>query len=334
VKPTVSIVICSRDRSGDLFRTLQAMARLQVPFGWDVELLVVDNGSREDTPAVIGGAFLPRIELRHLREPRPGVCHARNTALAAAQGEIVLLTDDDLSPAPDWLIELASPLLSGRGDAAVGQIDLAPHLQRSWMTDLHKRWLATPDAPLRRGTELIGANMGFHRSMLELVPGFDPELGPGALGFGDDTLFSWQLQEAGARLLEVPGARNVHHPDPARLQRRQWLRAAVARGRTLAYLSHHWLHHTVTAPRAIAAYYLAKLMARRSLDRPMRDDAEGCPRWEISFLSRIAKYRQFATERRRTRNYTRRGLKKLDSHFPQRPASVAAIGGPNTAVNA
>ena len=44
---------------------------------------------------------------------------------------------------------------------------------------------------------LVGANMALSREVFAKVPGFDPELGPGALGFYDDTLLGWQLQEAG-----------------------------------------------------------------------------------------------------------------------------------------
>ena len=48
--------------------------------------------------------------------------------------------------------------------------------------------------------DLTGANMAFARRVLDKVPGFDRELGPGGLGFCDDTLFSLQLRTAGFRL--------------------------------------------------------------------------------------------------------------------------------------
>ncbi len=50
---------------------------------------------------------------------------------------------------------------------------------------------------------MVGANMVFHRRVLSKVPGFDTDLGagPGSLGFGEETLFSRQLTEAGFRII-------------------------------------------------------------------------------------------------------------------------------------
>jgi glycosyltransferase involved in cell wall biosynthesis len=48
----VSIVVCTRNRADALSKTLRAISRLVVPPGIAVELLVVDNGSTDDTQSV------------------------------------------------------------------------------------------------------------------------------------------------------------------------------------------------------------------------------------------------------------------------------------------
>ena len=63
---------------------------------------------------------------------------------------------------------------------------------------------------------LVG-NCAFRRHVLERVYGFDPELGPGALGLGEDTLFGLQLTEAGYKIEYAKNALVVHFPDKSRL---------------------------------------------------------------------------------------------------------------------
>lgn len=318
----VSIIICTRNRAENLRACLQDIGKLAVPERWTVELLVVDNGSTDHTHAVVKEVQLINMNLRYVSEPKAGVSRARNTGLAAAQGEIILFTDDDLSPDRDWLWKIGTPLLKGNCDAAVATVKLAEHLERPWLEPVHKAWLAVPGASGDAELELTGASMGFHRSVLKRVPAFDPELGGGAIGFGEDTLFSWQICEAGCRLRRVPDALAVHHPDPSRLLRSQWLAAAGQRGLSAAYLLHHWQHGELRSPLLCACYFAAKLRLRRILQPPVLMEAEGCAPWEMSYVLTIYKCRQFLKERRRPRNYSRRGLVRLETRLDNRSAAT------------
>jgi len=308
---SVSIIICTRDHAESLRATLEALGRVFVPERWTVEVLVVDNGSTDPTPAVVREARLSTMTVRYVLESRPGQSRARNAGLAVARGDIILFTDDDVRPAPDWLERLVTPLLEQSCDAVVGRIEAAESLHRTWMQPVHKVWVTIPVATGDTEPEMVGANMGFRRTVLERIPAFDPELGPGALGFGDDTLFSWQLEAAGFRLRRIADAGVVHHFEPARLLRAQWLADADKRGRTAAYLLHHWRHGRLKLPRLRYYYLSLKLRLRRWLQPPPQLGDEGCPPWEMSYLAAMALCRQYIVERQRPRNYTRRGLQKL-----------------------
>ncbi len=80
--------------------------------------------------------------------------------------------------------------------------------------------------------------------MLEKVPGFDRELGPGGEGLGqcEDALFSMQIIAAGYRVIARLGAAVEHHFDPSRLSHDCFLAAAERRARSEAYVRHHWEH--------------------------------------------------------------------------------------------
>jgi glycosyltransferase involved in cell wall biosynthesis len=308
--PGISIIVCTRNRAAALAQTLAVLGGIAVPAG-GAELIVVDNASTDDTPGVVGRAGLANMQVRYVHEPRPGVSHARNTGLTSARGDIILFTDDDVRPAEDWAEKLTAPLRDGRYDAVAGRIVLASHLARTWIRPEHALRLAVMDGLVEGQVEIFCANMGIRRAVLEKVPAFDPELGPGALGFGEDTLFSRQLALAGYRLGFVEQAVVVHHPDASRLQRSAWLDAGRKRGRTWAYLLHHWRHEVVRFPRLCWLRFAAKLLLRRIIQPPGAFHDEGCPLWEMSYVGWMAQCRQFLVERRRPRNYAKRGLVKL-----------------------
>lgn len=98
----LSAIICTRDRAGELTRTLDGLTRARVPAGLRWELVVVDNGSADGTSGVADG-FRDRLPVRVIREPRPGLSIARNRAVEEARGAALLWTDDDVTVGPDWL---------------------------------------------------------------------------------------------------------------------------------------------------------------------------------------------------------------------------------------
>ncbi len=98
------IAICTWDRSSSLARTLDALTRLSVPPQDSWRVLVIDNNSHDETPAVID-TFRDRLPLVAQREPEQGHSAARNRAVAEARGDWLLWTDDDVIPDPDWLVQ-------------------------------------------------------------------------------------------------------------------------------------------------------------------------------------------------------------------------------------
>jgi glycosyltransferase involved in cell wall biosynthesis len=97
-----SVIICTRDRAAKLRRMLHSVCDLAVPDGTLWELLVIDNGSSDNTVAVVE-SFRDRLPIRRLEAPTPGVSHARNLGIEEARGEYICWTDDDVLVDRDWL---------------------------------------------------------------------------------------------------------------------------------------------------------------------------------------------------------------------------------------
>ena len=78
----------------------------------------------------------------------------------------------------------------------------------------------------------------------------------------------------------------------------------------MAYVLHHWQHSGAGFPLLRACYYQLKLALRRVIQPPPGLDEEGAPSWEISYIVEVEKCRGLRAERKRPRNYERRGLRK------------------------
>ncbi|ADB19236.1 glycosyl transferase family 2 [Pirellula staleyi DSM 6068] len=99
----VSVILCTWNRAAILHRTLQSLRSLVVPPRISWELLVVNNHSSDNTDDVLArhhGA----LPIRRLYEARAGKSNAMNTGIAAASGDLLLMTDDDVLVDPEWLV--------------------------------------------------------------------------------------------------------------------------------------------------------------------------------------------------------------------------------------
>lgn len=102
----ISVVVCTYDRCRLLEATLGSLAAVRVPEGVEWEVVVVDNRCTDATPEVVD-RFAGELPVRRVREPRPGLSHARNRGVEAADGEYVVWTDDDVRVDPGWLAAYA-----------------------------------------------------------------------------------------------------------------------------------------------------------------------------------------------------------------------------------
>lgn len=116
----ISLILVTRNRAPLLERCMTSLlAQTRMPDEW----VVVDNGSTDNTPAVVQG-FQSTQNIRYVFEARPGVGHARATGCAAATGDVLAFIDDDTIADPGWLaaIEQAFRLDPGIGIVG-GRID-------------------------------------------------------------------------------------------------------------------------------------------------------------------------------------------------------------------
>ncbi len=98
----VTIAICTRNRAKSLARTLDSVAAMSIPRDARWEVLIVNNGSTDETPSVIH-SFKEVLPIHETLEPEVGTSRARNRAVGEARGEYIVWTDDDVLVDRDWL---------------------------------------------------------------------------------------------------------------------------------------------------------------------------------------------------------------------------------------
>src|SRR6476646_9913017 len=103
----ISIVVPTRNRAQRLRALLASLAEQAAP---RFEVIVVDNASEDETLAVVAEAdAAPDAHVRAIHLPQPlGPAVARNRGWRAAQGELVVFTDDDVVAQPGWLASIAA----------------------------------------------------------------------------------------------------------------------------------------------------------------------------------------------------------------------------------
>ncbi len=227
--PRVSIIVCSYNGGKTLGDCIESLEHLNYP---DYEIVLVDDGSKDETPAIVdkflsrysptkkppeprafeGGAPETTVQeagrLRYIRQRNMGLSFARNVGAHAATGDVFAYTDSDCMADPDWLYYLIGTLTSG-DYAGVGGPNISPPAV-NWV---QASVAAAPGGPSHVllsdvvAEHIPGCNMAFHRWAFEQVGGFDMEYTKA----GDDVDFCWRLQTSGQVIAFSPSAIVWHY---------------------------------------------------------------------------------------------------------------------------
>lgn len=229
--PLISVVICTRNRAPLLDDALASVVAQDFP-KTDYDIVVVDNGSSDDT-ADVAARHAKSATLHYVREERIGLCIARNTGWRVARGRYIAYFDDDARAHPGWLSAIARAFAQGPANLGVlgGRVDpvwLAP--RPSWLCDNIAGSLTIVDwGPQEKPITdlarewLVGANMALPRTVLEEVGGFHPWLdrvGTNLLSSGD-VFLQKAVMARGYTCLYVPDAA-IEHLVPATRLSQDW----------------------------------------------------------------------------------------------------------------
>ena len=206
-RPLVSVVIAARDSAATLPLCLQALLSQDYPH---LEVIVVDDGSSDETPAVARSAGV-RLE----QTPPVGASVARNIGIEVARGDVVAFIDGDCVAERGWARAFVEALDSS-GATGVGgrQVNVFPSAQHGLREGFEAFFRAAAlisdytrgdDRP-RHVAHVASCCSAYRREALRDVGGFTPGMWP-----GEDVDLDLRLTAAGATFYYVPSAVVRHH---------------------------------------------------------------------------------------------------------------------------
>lgn len=185
----VSIIIPAYNASATLRGQLEAIR--QQSDSADLEVLLCDNGSSDDTSAIASTYADAGMRLRVIdASARRGPSAARNIGAAHARGRLLLFCDSDDIVDPGWVVAMVHAL--GVADLAAGALDAASlnthnHASVTWAVSAEIRMRFWP----RFGAG-ASSNLGIRAHVFTAVGGFDERLQT-----GEDVDLCWRVQLAG-----------------------------------------------------------------------------------------------------------------------------------------
>jgi glycosyltransferase involved in cell wall biosynthesis len=214
----LSVVIGTRNRVSELRPCLDSLQAALLPADWAVEVIIVDNGSDDNTCELVNNfaRSSDNPAFRYLYEPRQGKSYAVNTGFATARGSIIAFADDDVVVERSWLASIVDEfrreqelgILTGRVES----------LDESGVRVAVTR--ATEEKTLDCKDSLdgliLGCNLAVRREVFAKVSGRDTRLGPGRGLSCEDIDFAYRVLRAGFRgrfsprpvVYHSPGLRN------------------------------------------------------------------------------------------------------------------------------
>jgi glycosyltransferase involved in cell wall biosynthesis len=190
----ISAAICTFNRADLLGGAISSLCRQSLPAA-HYEILIVDNGSTDNTADIVRGCQdnYPDHTILLISESNVGLSYARNRAMQEAKGRYLAYIDDDARAEPNWL-EQALDIFQEKPEALVclgGSVwPFYTTPKPEWFKDAYEinswgdnaRWLNS-------GESFNGLNMIWRKSALHFIEGFTPHLGVAGevLNVGEET---------------------------------------------------------------------------------------------------------------------------------------------------
>lgn len=211
----LSAVVCTRNRAAPLERCLRHLEEACSVHGPGVQVIVVDNGSDDDTADIVARRAA-RMPVTYVFEGRRGLSHARNRGIAEARGSIIAFTDDDCIVAPDWARTIVAEFGDRPGVSVLGgRVELAD--DGDYPVSVRRHPAAehvTTAAQIL--SWMSGCNMAFRREVFARAGLFDPAFGKGRrIGAAEDIDLLYRVRKQDGAMMYLPNivVRHAHGRD-------------------------------------------------------------------------------------------------------------------------
>jgi L-malate glycosyltransferase len=292
----LTVLMVTHNGARTLPTVLDAYCKLDPPAG-DWNMIVVDNASTDTSKHIIA-SFISRLPLTYIFEPTLGKSAALNAGLRRITGDLVVMTDDDAVPEPDWLARMRTaadslPSFAIFGGAIVPHWEVPPP---SWLFKLPQCTLAITDPSWEEGpsvaARVYGPNLAVRAEIIKSGYQFDTSWGPVGSRYrmGEDTEFVQRLSKAGFRAWHCKSAVVAHMIRKEQMKKPWMLRRAKRFGSAF----YQWEYEEYSPSRPVLLLGTPRYMIREVLEQAIRvvgakltkdSDAVFKERWQLCYLA-------------------------------------------------
>jgi glycosyltransferase involved in cell wall biosynthesis len=188
----ISVVVCTYNRSKLLKGAIESLLDQTLDKS-QFEIIIADNGSTDDTKYLVK-AYIDKhneYNIRYICEPKQGSSNARNAGFRNANSQYIAFMDDDAKADKHWLENIVKTITNIKPHILGGPIYPFYLTEKpEWFLDKYE--IRTKGDKARFLTEneyMSGSNIILKKSLLELINGCNPNIGPKGekMGYGEDT---------------------------------------------------------------------------------------------------------------------------------------------------
>ena len=219
----LSVIICTWNNSKRLLITLDSLSKCIVPDGTTWELVIVNNNCTDNTDNIVN-KYKVELPIIYVKEPIQGLSRAKNAGLRVARGQLIIFTDDDVTPCPEWITTYwaayqKNPTGYFWGGPVTSKFE-NPNVDKDLIDAVGDYAIKGFDSgegagePADPKIRFISANWACPTEILRQLGGFDTDLGlnpaSNRVRLGEETDLMNKLMENGWKRWYLPGARVLH----------------------------------------------------------------------------------------------------------------------------
>ena len=198
----VSVLICTFNRGDLIEKTLKSLIINQT--NKPDEIIVVNGGGPRNCEGVLENWSKKFNKLKIIRTKNINLANSRNIGLEHCHGDLILLTDDDARPYPDWIEKIKKYHLKYPNSGLIGG-DVISEYNGSFLSKIADATTFPRYKSIRNVRSLPGVNSSFKMQVIKMVGKYDI-----SLTRGEDVDFNWRVLEAGWNITYVPNIKVKH----------------------------------------------------------------------------------------------------------------------------
>ncbi len=198
----ISVLICTFNRGSLIEKTLESLIINQTNKA--DEIIVVNGGGLNNCESILQIWSKKFSKLKIISTENINLANSRNIGLKECHGDLILLTDDDARPYPDWIENIKKYHFKFPKAGLIGG-DVLSEDNDSFLSKIADATTFPRYNSIRKVRSIPGVNSSYKMEVIKMIDRYDI-----SLDRGEDVDFNWRVLEKGWDIIYVPNVKVKH----------------------------------------------------------------------------------------------------------------------------